>query len=83
MQATMTRPVAVLPAAMDALHGPSAAAADSGLPATTIDLVHLRASQTDHYDEEQLAGLLVAISAINAWNGLNAATRQIAGRLGG
>lgn len=33
----------------------------------------------DHYDEKELAGLLVSIAAINAWNRLNAATRQIAG----
>lgn len=33
----------------------------------------------DHFDEKELAGLLVSIAAINAWNRLNAATRQIAG----
>jgi AhpD family alkylhydroperoxidase len=32
-----------------------------------------------HYDERQLAGLVVAIASINAWNRINAATRQIAG----
>ena len=32
-----------------------------------------------HYDESGLAGLVVAIAAINAWNRINAATRQIAG----
>lgn len=32
-----------------------------------------------HYDERQLAGLVLAISSINAWNRLNAATRQISG----
>ncbi|HKT17385.1 MAG TPA: carboxymuconolactone decarboxylase family protein [Stellaceae bacterium] len=32
-----------------------------------------------HYDEEGLAALLVAIAAINAWNRLNVATRQVAG----
>ncbi|HVT12375.1 MAG TPA: carboxymuconolactone decarboxylase family protein [Fimbriimonadaceae bacterium] len=32
-----------------------------------------------HYGEKQLAGLLLAISAINVWNRLNAATRQVAG----
>jgi AhpD family alkylhydroperoxidase len=32
-----------------------------------------------HYDESQLAGLVVAIAAINAWNRINAATRQITG----
>jgi AhpD family alkylhydroperoxidase len=32
-----------------------------------------------HYDESQLAGLVVAIASINAWNRINAATRQITG----
>jgi AhpD family alkylhydroperoxidase len=32
-----------------------------------------------HYDESQLAGLVVVIAAINAWNRINAATRQITG----
>ena len=36
-----------------------------------------------HYDEQALAGLVVAIAAINAFNRLNAATRQIAGSLPG
>lgn len=30
----------------------------------------------DHYDEEQLAALLMAIAAINAWNRLNVAARN-------
>jgi AhpD family alkylhydroperoxidase len=30
----------------------------------------------DHYDEKELSALLVSIAAINAWNRLNAATRQ-------
>jgi AhpD family alkylhydroperoxidase len=34
---------------------------------------------TRHYDERQLAGLVIAIASINAWNRLNAATRQITG----
>jgi alkylhydroperoxidase family enzyme len=32
-----------------------------------------------HYDEAALAGLVVAIASINAWNRINAATRQITG----
>ncbi|MGH2851394.1 MAG: carboxymuconolactone decarboxylase family protein [Solirubrobacteraceae bacterium] len=32
-----------------------------------------------HYDESQLAGLVLAIAGINAWNRINAATRQITG----
>jgi AhpD family alkylhydroperoxidase len=32
-----------------------------------------------HYDESQLGGLVLAIAGINAWNRINAATRQITG----
>jgi AhpD family alkylhydroperoxidase len=32
-----------------------------------------------HYDEPQLAGLILAIATINVWNRLNVATRQQAG----
>jgi AhpD family alkylhydroperoxidase len=33
-----------------------------------------------HYDEDALAGLLLAITNINVWNRLNVATRQVAGQ---
>ena len=32
-----------------------------------------------HFDEQQLAGLLLGIAGINVWNRLNAATHQMAG----
>ena len=32
-----------------------------------------------HFDEKELAGLILSIAAINAWNRINATTRQIAG----
>jgi alkylhydroperoxidase family enzyme len=32
-----------------------------------------------HYDERELAGLVLAISLINVWNRLNVSTRQVAG----
>ena len=32
-----------------------------------------------YYDERQLAGLVIAIAGINAWNRINALTRQISG----
>jgi AhpD family alkylhydroperoxidase len=32
-----------------------------------------------HYDEEQLAALVLAIAGINAWNRINATTRQVTG----
>jgi AhpD family alkylhydroperoxidase len=37
------------------------------------------AAAAEHYDEKQLAGLVLAIANINLWNRLNAATRQVAG----
>ena len=33
-----------------------------------------------HYDEQELAGLVMAIASINVWNRLNVATRQPAGQ---
>jgi AhpD family alkylhydroperoxidase len=33
----------------------------------------------DNFDEQALAGLVLAIANINVWNRLNAATRQLAG----
>jgi AhpD family alkylhydroperoxidase len=32
-----------------------------------------------HYDEAQLGGLVLSIAVINAWNRVNATTRQVAG----
>jgi AhpD family alkylhydroperoxidase len=32
-----------------------------------------------HFDEQQLAGLVLGIAGINTWNRINAATRQITG----
>ncbi len=37
------------------------------------------AAASRHYDEAGLAGLLLTIAGINAWNRLNIATRQVAG----
>ena len=34
-----------------------------------------------HHDEQALSALLLAISTINVWNRLNAATRQVAGSI--
>jgi AhpD family alkylhydroperoxidase len=42
----------------------------------------LWARATKHFNREELAGLLITIGAINVWNRLNAATRQIAGQWG-
>lgn len=37
------------------------------------------AAAVEHFDDKQVAGLVLAIASINVWNRLNAATRQIAG----
>jgi AhpD family alkylhydroperoxidase len=148
MDARMTHPVYLVPAALKALTAYAHAGEGLGVPAETLELVHLRASQingcsvcvqahstnlkkegmsderlytvaawrdapyfTDaeraallltetvtrvadrgdpvpdevwdevarHYDEQGLSALLIAITSINVWNRLNAATRQPAG----
>jgi AhpD family alkylhydroperoxidase len=148
MEARMKHPVYVVPAALQALTSYSRAAEGLGVPAETLELVHLRASQingcsvcvemhstglkkegtsderlftvaawrdapyfTDaeraalelaeavtrvadrgdpvsdelwdevsrHYDEQGVTALLIAITGVNVWNRLNAATRQPAG----
>jgi AhpD family alkylhydroperoxidase len=45
MQARMPSPVQVIPAAMKGLYAYSISANEHGVPATTIHMVHLRASQ--------------------------------------
>ena len=49
--------------------------ADRGDPVSD----ELWAEAARHYDEQGLSALLIAISSINVWNRLNAATRQVAG----
>ena len=148
MQSRLTNPAMTAPGAMEALQKLALAARNTGVPATTLYLIEVRASQingcsvcldmhsrelsvagepderifmvgawreapyfTDaeraalalteavtrladrsdpvpdevwdeaarHYDEAELAGLVLAIAGINAWNRINAATRQITG----
>ena len=148
MQPRMKNPAMTVPGAMEALQKLGAAARNAGVPATTLYLVEVRASQINgcsvcldmhtrelkaagesderihmvgawreapyfsdaeraalalteaatrladrsdpvpdevweeaarHYDEQELAGLVIAIAGINAWNRINAATRQITG----
>jgi AhpD family alkylhydroperoxidase len=45
MQARMTNPALLVPAAMKGLYAYSTSADDLGVPATTLEMVHLRASQ--------------------------------------
>ena len=148
MQPRIKNPVLTVPGAMEALQKLGAAAQKAGVPATTLYLIEVRASQINgcsvcldmhsrelkaagepderifmvgawreapyfsdaeraalalteaatrladrsdpipdevwdeaarHYDESGLAGLVLAIAGINAWNRINAATRQVTG----
>ena len=148
MQPRMKNPVMVVPGAMEAAQKLGDAARRAGVPATTLYLIEMRASQINgcsvcldmhsrelkaegesderifmvgawreapyysdaeraalalteaatrladrsdpipdevweeaarHYDERQLAGLVLAIAVINAWNRINATTGQITG----
>jgi AhpD family alkylhydroperoxidase len=148
LQPRMKNPAAVLPGAWQAIQAVHAATGKAGVPAATLDLVHLRASQingcsscvnagwqaarkagaaderlftvaawreapyftdaeraalalteavtrlsdradpvpdqiwdeaTRHYDEKELAALILMIATTNLFNRLNVATRQVAG----
>ena len=148
MKARMNTVAMILPGILEALQGVSAVTEGHGLSQSTVDLVHMRASQingcsvcadmhsrgakkrgetderlftlaawrdtpyfndaeraalaltealtriadrpesvTDeiwdeaarHYDQPALASLIVQIAAINTWNRLNIATRQLSG----
>ena len=148
MQPRMDNPVMIVPGAMEALQKLGNAARRAGVPATTLYLIEVRASQINgcsvcldmhsrelkaigesderifmvgawreapyfsdaeraalalteaatrladrsdpipddvweearqHYNERELAGLVIAIASINAWNRINATTRQITG----
>jgi AhpD family alkylhydroperoxidase len=50
--------------------------------ADTADPVpdHVWEDAARHYDEQELAALVLAIASINVWNRLNVATRQVAGQ---
>jgi AhpD family alkylhydroperoxidase len=45
MKARMENPALILPGALEALHAVHAATKEKGIPARTLELVHLRASQ--------------------------------------
>ncbi|MGW7363274.1 carboxymuconolactone decarboxylase family protein [Streptomyces sp. NPDC054841] len=148
MQARMNNPATVIPTAMPAILDLLKATRKGGVPETTLELVHLRASQingcsycvvggvnsarkaglteeqlasvaawreapyfsdaeraalalteaatrlsdrsdpvpdavwddaADHYDEQQLAAIILMIGTTNLFNRLNATTRQVAG----
>lgn len=50
-------------------------------PAAVSDELWERAAR--HYDETRLGALTIAIAAINVWNRLNVATRQVSGSFTG
>ncbi|MFG3286533.1 carboxymuconolactone decarboxylase family protein [Streptomyces sp. NPDC048111] len=148
MQARMTNPAQVLPGAMKAILDLIEAAKQGGVPGSTLELVHLRASQINgcapcvfggiasarkngvdedqlstvavwreapffsdaeraalalaeastrladrpdavpdavwdeaarHYDEKELASIVLMVAVTNLFNRLNATTRQVAG----
>ncbi|MEU9009387.1 carboxymuconolactone decarboxylase family protein [Streptomyces sp. NPDC048479] len=148
MEARMSNPAVVIPEAMPAILNVLKATRKGGVPETTLELVHLRASQingcgvcvdggvrsarkagetderlfavaawretpyftdaeraalalteaatrlsdrsdpvpdavwddaADHYDEQQLAALILMIGVTNLFNRLNATTKQVAG----
>jgi len=65
-EARLTNPAFLLPGAMEAL--------------LSLGKVVQRAEAARHYDDEALAGLVLAIANVNVWNRLNVATRQVAGQ---
>jgi AhpD family alkylhydroperoxidase len=148
MEARMKSPVFIIPDAMKALHALKGACEQGGVPAATLALIELRASQINgcsvcvdmhwrqmrtagesdermlavaawrhvryfsaaeraalaltesvtrlsdredpvpdaiwaeaarHYDEKQLAALILSIAGINVWNRLNASVGQVVG----
>jgi AhpD family alkylhydroperoxidase len=152
VQARIANPAISTPGALKALISLSESAKHAGVPAATLELVHMRASQINqcgvcvdlgaramqragesierivgvaawretpgfddaeraalslaeavtrladrsdpvpdevwadaarHYDEAQLAALVITIAATNAWNRINASTRQVAGSVAG
>jgi AhpD family alkylhydroperoxidase len=152
MQARIPNPAISTPGALKALLGLAESARHAGVPAATLELVHMRASQNNqcgvcvdlgarnmqragepmerivgvaawretpgfddaeraalalaeavtrisdrsdpvpddvwdeaarHYDEAGLAALVITIAATNAWNRINASTRQLAGSVTG
>ena len=152
MEARMPNPAIATPGALKALLALSESAKHAGVPAATLELVHLRASQINqcgvcidlgaramqragepierivgvsawretpgfddaeraalalaesvtrladrsdpvpddvwdeaarHFDEAGLSALVITIAATNAWNRINASTRQIAGSVAG
>ena len=75
MEARMTNPVFVLDGAMDAMQ----ALARSGGSRRTRCPDAIWDAAAEHFDEPQLAGLVLDIAQINVWNRLNVATRQVVG----
>jgi hypothetical protein len=87
MQPRIDNPALTAPGAMQALQRLAAASKHAGLPQAATRLADRSDPVPDdvweqaarHYDERQLGALVLAIAAINAWNRINATTRQITG----
>lgn len=52
----------------------------SDRPEPVSDEIYEEAAK--HYDEQQLAALILGIATVNLWNRLNASTKQVAGAWG-
>lgn len=82
MEPRIKSPAISVPSVAEAMQALGRAANDAaekaGVPPTTIGLIGLRASQINGCDEAAFAALVVAITAINAWNRLNVVSGQVA-----
>ena len=78
--ARMKNPAVIMPEAMKPIHALYAAAGRGGVPAATLELVHLRASQVNGCSACMDSGWRAATT--NFFNRLNVTTRQPAGAWG-
>ena len=91
MEARITNPALLVPDAMPALQALGFTDAERAALALTEAATRM-SDQADpvpddvwdeaarHYDEQELAALVLSIANINVWNRLNVATRQVAGQ---
>src|ERR1700694_3162621 len=88
MTARIKNPANLLPDSMTGIQSIIKAAHSAGVPRSTRELAHLRASQINgcspceaakHFDGNQLARLVLWVATTNLFNRINAATKQPAG----
>lgn len=76
---------AVSPSALRAMMALQAYVNGSGLEPSLLELVKMRASQIngrsvrEHFSEDELVSLTLALVAINGWNRINVAFRNVPG----